>query len=162
MCSLTTFLVRRPRYTLVGRGLGLLLRLSLSSFFTDDLDLDRERRWLSWRRRLGLGDPELVELEDRELEDPERLEAEEELEPLEEPELEPELLLELDLLLPVELRRLRPFSLPLSFSAFSLVAPVFSFSRTFALSSICSFLLTGEGAIFALVAATSRREIILL
>lgn len=75
-------------------GLGLE---TTALHFTGHTYLDRERRWLSWRRRLGLGDPELVELEDRELEDPERLEAEEELEPLEEPELEPELLLELDL-----------------------------------------------------------------
>lgn len=53
---------------------------------------------MSWRCRLGLGDPEeLEELEERELEEPERLDAEEELEPLEEPELEPELLLELEL-----------------------------------------------------------------
>ena len=61
-----------------------------------DTYLERERRRLSWRLRLGLGDPEL-ELEERELEDPERLEPEEELEPLEDPELEPELLLELEL-----------------------------------------------------------------
>lgn len=45
-----------------------------------------------------MGDPEeLDELEERELEDPERLEADEELEPLDEPELDPELLLELEL-----------------------------------------------------------------
>lgn len=60
---------------------------------------ERERLRLSWRLRLGLGEPEeLEEEDDRELEDPERLEPEE-LDPLEEPELEPELLLddELDL-----------------------------------------------------------------
>lgn len=54
---------------------------------------------MSWRLRLGLGEPEELEDDDeRELEDPERLEPEE-LDPLEEPELEPELLLddELDL-----------------------------------------------------------------
>lgn len=50
---------------------------------------------MSWRRRPGSGDPEeLDELEELDLEDPERL-VPEELEPLEEPELEPELLLEL-------------------------------------------------------------------
>lgn len=60
---------------------------------------DRERRRLSWRRRLGLGDPEDPdELEDREeLDEPERLVPEEELDPLDEPELDPELLLELEL-----------------------------------------------------------------
>lgn len=58
---------------------------------------ERERRRLSWRLRLGLGDPEeLDEEEERELEEPERLEPDE-LEPLEEPELEPELLLEVEL-----------------------------------------------------------------
>lgn len=52
---------------------------------------------MSWRRRLGLGEPEeLEEEEERELEEPERLEPDE-LEPLEEPELEPELLLEVEL-----------------------------------------------------------------
>lgn len=58
---------------------------------------ERERRRLSWRLRLGLGEPEeLDDEEERELEEPERLEPEE-LEPLEEPELEPELLLEVEL-----------------------------------------------------------------
>lgn len=58
---------------------------------------ERERRRLSWRLRLGLGEPEeLDEEEERELEEPERLEPDE-LEPLEEPELEPELLLEVEL-----------------------------------------------------------------
>lgn len=54
---------------------------------------------MSWRRRLGLGDPEDPdELDEREeLDDPEWLEPEEELDPLDEPELEPELLLELEL-----------------------------------------------------------------
>lgn len=52
---------------------------------------------MSWRLRLGLGDPEELEDEDeRELEEPERLEPEE-LDPLEDPELEPELLLEVEL-----------------------------------------------------------------
>lgn len=52
---------------------------------------------MSWRLRLGLGEPEeLDEEEERELEEPERLEPEE-LEPLEEPELDPELLLEVEL-----------------------------------------------------------------
>lgn len=52
---------------------------------------------MSWRRRPALGDPEeLDELEERELEDPDRLEPEE-LDPLEDPELEPELLLEVEL-----------------------------------------------------------------
>lgn len=58
---------------------------------------ERERRRLSWRRRLGLGEPdELEEEEERELEEPERLDPDE-LDPLEEPELEPELLLEVEL-----------------------------------------------------------------
>lgn len=58
---------------------------------------ERERRRLSWRLRLGLGEPEeLEDEEDRELEEPERLEPDE-LDPLEEPELEPELLLEEEL-----------------------------------------------------------------
>lgn len=58
---------------------------------------ERERRRLSWRLRLGLGDPEeLDDEEERELEEPERLDPDE-LEPLEEPELEPELLLEVEL-----------------------------------------------------------------
>lgn len=58
---------------------------------------ERERRRLSWRLRLGLGEPEeLEEEEERELEEPERLEPDE-LDPLEEPELEPELLLEVEL-----------------------------------------------------------------
>ena len=56
--------------------------------------LDLERRLLSWRRRLGLGEEEDEE-DDRELEEPERLD--DELEPLEEPELDPELLLLLEL-----------------------------------------------------------------
>lgn len=52
---------------------------------------------MSWRLRLGLGEPEeLDEEEERELEEPERLEPEE-LEPLEEPELDPELLLDVEL-----------------------------------------------------------------
>ena len=52
---------------------------------------------MSWRRRLGLGEPEeLEEEEERELEEPERLDPDE-LDPLEEPELEPELLLEVEL-----------------------------------------------------------------
>lgn len=116
------------------------------------MDFDRERRRLSWRRRLGLGDPDDPdELEEREeLDEPERLEPEEELEPLEEPELEPELLLELELdlllLLPVELlRRLRILSLPLSFSAPSF-AGAFSFPRSLGLSSDRSLRLVGDGA----------------
>lgn len=94
-----------------------------------------------------MGDPEeLEELEERELEEPERLEAEDELDPLEDPELEPELLLELELLLPEDaLRRLRPFSLPLSLSAPSLVLG-FSFPRSLLFSSGRSFLLVGDGA----------------
>lgn len=60
-------------------------------------DAERERRRLSWRRRLGLGEPEeLEEDEERELEEPERLDPDE-LDPLEDPELEPELLLEVEL-----------------------------------------------------------------
>lgn len=52
---------------------------------------------MSWRLRLGLGEPEeLEEEEERELEEPERLEPDE-LDPLEDPELEPELLLEVEL-----------------------------------------------------------------
>lgn len=58
---------------------------------------ERDRRRLSWRLRLGLGEPEeLDEEEDRELEEPEWLEPDE-LDPLEDPELEPELLLEVEL-----------------------------------------------------------------
>lgn len=57
---------------------------------------ERERRRLSWRLRLGLGEPdELDEEEERELEEPDRLEPDE-LDPLD-PELEPELLLEEEL-----------------------------------------------------------------
>lgn len=134
--TLVTFLVSRPKWTLVGLGLGLLFLRSLSSplfcvfdlqnhkrykiidWFYHDLKqawiqdiieynycvaeiekethADRERRRLSWRLRLGLGEPEELEEEERELEEPERLEPEE-LDPLEEPELEPELLLEVEL-----------------------------------------------------------------
>lgn len=55
---------------------------------------ERDRRRLSWRLRLGLGEPEeLEDEEERELEEPERVDPDE-LDPLEEPELEPELLLE--------------------------------------------------------------------
>lgn len=128
----------------MGLGLGLLLLRSLSSPFFCVFDAERERRRLSWRRRPGSGDPEeLDELEELDLEDPERL-VPEELEPLEEPELEPELLLEL-LLLPVDaLRRLWPFSLPLSLSPPSLVA-VFSFPLSFDFSSSLRFV--GDGAI---------------
>lgn len=115
------------------------------------MDSERERRRLSWRLRLGLGEPEeLDDEEERELEEPERLEPEE-LEPLEEPELEPELLLEVELdldlllLLPVDaLRRFRTLSRPLSLSP-SLVM-VFSLPRSFVFSS--SFLFVGDGAIF--------------
>lgn len=114
------------------------------------MDAERERRRLSWRLRLGLGEPdELEEEEERELEEPERLEPDE-LDPLEEPELEPELLLEVELdldlllLLPVEaLRRLFTFSRPLSLSP-SLV-PVFSLPLSFVFSS--SFRFVGDGAI---------------
>lgn len=106
---------------------------------------------MSWRRRLGLGEPEeLEEEEERELEEPERLEPDE-LDPLEEPELEPELLLEVELdldlllLLPVEaLRRFLPLSRPLSLSPPSLV-PVFSLPLSLVFSS--SFRLVGDGAI---------------
>lgn len=144
MCSLITFLVSRPRYTLVGLGVELLRRRSLSSFFAD-FDLERERLRLLWRWRLGLGeDDEEDEEDERELDEPEWLEAEE-LEPLEEPELEPELLLELELLLPLEtLRLVRFFSRPLPFSP-SFVAPDFSLPRCLFLSS--SFLFVGEGAL---------------
>lgn len=149
MCSLMTFLVSRPRKTLVGLGVGLLRRRSLPSFF-GDFDFERERRLLLCRWRLGLGeDDEDEEEEERELEEPEWLEAEE-LEPLEEPELEPELLLlelELDLLLLLEaLRRVRFLSRPRLLSAPSLVAPDLSLVRCLLLSS--SFLFVGEGAIF--------------
>jgi len=108
-----------------------------------------------------VGEPEeLEELEDRELEEPERLEAEEELEPLEDPELEPELLLELELLLPEDaLRRLRAFSRPLSLSAPSLV-PVFSFPRSLVLSSERSFLLVGEGAMLTNTTNTASVSVI--
>lgn len=131
-------------------GLGLLFLLSLSSPLFCVLDAERERRRLSWRRRLGLGEPEeLEEEEERELEEPERLDPDE-LDPLEEPELEPELLLEVELdldlllLLPVEaLRRFLTFSRPLSLSP-SLV-PVFSLPLSFVFSS--SFLLVGDGAL---------------
>lgn len=51
---------------------------------------------MSWRRRPGLGEPEELEEEERELEEPEWL-LPDELEPLDEPELEPELLLEEEL-----------------------------------------------------------------
>lgn len=68
MCSLITFLVSRPRYTLVGLGGGLRRRRSLSSFFAD-FDFERERRRL-WRWWLGLGEEDEDE-EERELEDPE-------------------------------------------------------------------------------------------
>lgn len=150
MWSLVTFLVRRPRWTLVGLGLGLLFRRSLSSLLFCVLEAERERRRLSWRLRLGLGEPEeLEEDEDRELEEPEWLEPEE-LDPLEEPELEPELLLEVELdldlllLLPVEaLRRFFALSRPRSFSP-SFTA-VFSLPRSLVLSS--SFRLVGDGAI---------------
>lgn len=105
---------------------------------------------MSWRLRLGLGEPEeLEEEEERELEEPERLEPDE-LDPLEEPELEPELLLEVELdldllLVPVEaLRRFLAFSRPLSLST-SLV-PVFSLPLSFVFSS--SFLFVGDGAMF--------------
>lgn len=103
---------------------------------------------MSWRLRLGLGEPEeLEDEEDRELEDPEWLEPEE-LDPLEEPELEPELLLddELDLLLLLlpedALRRFLTLSRPLSLSP-SLV-PVFSLPLSLVFSS--SFRLVGDGA----------------
>lgn len=143
----------------MGLGLGLLLLRSLSSPFFCVFDAERERRRLSWRRRPGSGDPEeLDELEELDLEDPERL-VPEELEPLEEPELEPELLLEL-LLLPVDaLRRLWPFSLPLSLSPPSLVA-VFSFPRSFDFSSSLRFV--GDGAIsFESEAVSTTRSSVL-
>lgn len=131
-------------------GLGLLFLRSLSSPLFCVLDAERERLRLSWRRRLGLGEPEeLEEEEERELEEPERLEPDE-LEPLEEPELEPELLLEVELdldlllLLPVEaLRRFLALSRPLSLSP-SLV-PVLSLPLSFVFSS--SFRFVGDGAI---------------
>lgn len=110
---------------------------------------ERDRRRLSWRLRLGLGEPEELEEEERELEEPERLEPEE-LDPLEEPELEPELLLDVELdldlllLLPVEaLRRFLAFSRPLSLSP-SLV-PVFSLPLSLVFSS--SFRFVGDGAL---------------
>lgn len=104
---------------------------------------------MSWRLRLGLGEPEELEEEERELEEPERLEPEE-LDPLEEPELEPELLLEVELdldllLLPVEaLRCFLALSRPLSLSP-SLVL-VFSLPLSLVFSS--SFRFVGDGAIF--------------
>lgn len=129
--------------------MGLRFLRSLSSPLFCVLEGERERRRLSWRLRLGLGEPEELDDDDeRELEDPERLEPEE-LDPLEEPELEPELLLddELDLLLlllPEEaLRRFFTFSLPLSLSP-SLV-PVLSLPLSFVFSS--SFRFVGDGAI---------------
>lgn len=139
----------------MGLGLGDLFFRSFSSPLFCDLDFDRDLRRLSWRLRLGLGDPEEEEDEEEEREEePERLEPEEELEPLEEPELEPELLLDdelerdLLLLLPVDaLRRLRVLSRPRSFSAPSL-APDLSLPRSFVLSSERSFRFVGEGAIF--------------
>lgn len=92
---------------------------------------------MSWRLRLGLGEPEELDEEERELEEPDRLEPDE-LDPLEDPELEPEVLLEVELdlllLLPVEaLRRFLSFSRPLSFSP-SFV-PVFSLPLSFVFSS---------------------------
>lgn len=122
----------------------------MSSLVFCVLETERERRRLSWRLRLGLGEPEeLEDEEDRELEEPERLEPDE-LDPLEEPELEPELLLEeeldLLLLLPVDaLRRFLAFSRPLSFSP-SFV-PGFSLPLSFVFSS--SFRFVGEGAMFS-------------
>lgn len=99
MWSFVTFLVSLPMCTLVGLGEGLRLLRSFSSRL-GGLDLERDRRLLSWRRREGLGEPEeLLELELRDvLELPERLDAEDELEPLLEPVLvlEPELEVELD------------------------------------------------------------------
>lgn len=133
--TLVTFRVSRPKWILVGFGLGLRFLLSLSSPLFCVLDLqnnkrkqtpfvttpksegisrrwgstvthtERERLRLSWRLRLGLGEPEELEEE----EDRELEEPErlepEELDPLEEPELEPELLLEVELDLDLWRRR---------------------------------------------------------
>lgn len=154
MWSLVTFLVSLPMCTLVGFGEGLRLFLSFSSLL-GGLDLERERRLLSCRRREGLGEPEeLLELELRDvLELPERLDADDELEPLLEPVLvlEPELDVELErdlvLLLPLDaLRLFRVLSLPRSFSLDSLVAP-FSLARSLDFSSERSLRFVGEGAL---------------
>lgn len=111
------------------------------------MDSERERRRLSCRLRLGLGEPEELEEEEREPEEPERLEPDE-LDPLEDPELEPELLLEeeldLLLLLPVEaLRRFLILSRPLSLSPS--FPPIFSLPLSLVFSS--SFRFVGDGAI---------------
>lgn len=154
MWSFVTFLVSLPMCTLVGLGEGLRLLRSFSSRL-GGLDLERDRRLLSWRRREGLGEPEeLLELELRDvLELPERLDAEDELEPLLEPVLvlEPELEVELDrdlvLLLPLDaLRRFRVLSLPRSLSPDSLVAPL-SLERSLDFSSERSLRFVGEGAL---------------
>lgn len=129
---------------MVGLGVGLLFLLSLSSPLFCVLDVERERRRLSWRRRLGLGEAEeLDELEERELEEPDLLDPDEP-DPLDELELELLLEEELDLLLlPVEaLRRFCPLSRPLSGPS---LGPVFSFPKSFVFSS--SFRLVGDGAI---------------
>lgn len=140
--------------TLVGLGEGLRLFRSFSSRL-GGLDLERDRRLLSWRRREGLGEPEeLLELELRDvLELPERLDAEDELEPLLEPVLvlEPELEVELErdlvLLLPLDaLRRFRVLSRPRSLSPDSLVAPL-SLERSLDFSSERSLRFVGEGAL---------------